>query len=313
MVKNRYFIKIVPDGANAIHRFVLHRRHILGAAALVLVALIGALGAHSYQLRQAKSQLQMLEALTAAQQNQLQSINKQASQLQVQLQSVQQQNRQIQTLIGVKSVKAEAKGHAARKKLVRIDQRNFSGEAAGVASKLRALASDSNDTSQEAASLKRLTLRILNLHHLEAMQRDQMIAAIPSIDPVDGAQVVGCFCYRTSPDVGFHEGVDLGANYGETIRAAAAGTVASAAYDGGYGNKVDIDHGNGYHTWYAHMSKFIATPGEHVVKGQPIGLVGSTGFSTGPHLHYQVMLNGTPVDPTPFLQGVPAKVLATLP
>lgn len=313
MVKNRYFIKIVPDGANAIHRFELHRRHILGAAALALVAVIGAFGFHSYQLAQAKSQLQALQALTATQQNQLQSINKQATQLQTQLQSVQQQNKQIQTLIGVKTDKTSAKPHLGRSKMVRVDPRNFSGEAAGVATRLRELASASRDTSAEAASLKRLTLRILNLRHLEAIQRDQIIAAIPSIDPVDGAAVVGCFCYRTSPDVGFHEGVDLGANYGETVRAAAAGVVASADYDGGFGNKVDIDHGNGYHTWYAHLSKFIAAPGEHVVKGQPIGLVGSTGFSTGPHLHYQVMLNGAPTDPTPYLGGVPAKVLATLP
>ncbi|MDP9017519.1 MAG: M23 family metallopeptidase [Candidatus Eremiobacteraeota bacterium] len=105
----------------------------------------------------------------------------------------------------------------------------------------------------------------------------------------------------------------MGANYGETIRAAAAGTVVSADYDGGYGNKVDIDHGNGYHTLYAHMSRFIARAGDRVVKGQPIGLVGSTGFSTGPHLHYQVMLNGSAIDPTPYLGGVPAKVLASLP
>ena len=313
MVKNRYFIKIVPDGANAIHRFELHRRHIIGAAAVVMVALFSALGFYLYQLHQKSEQLQALQALTATQQNQLQSIDKQTSQLKNELQSVQQQNQQIQNLIGVKSAKQPGKPHSSLRKLSRVDQRGFSGQAAGVESKLRELTSATTDTSVQAASLKRLTLRILNLHHLEAMQRAQMIASIPSIDPVDGAAVVGCFCYRTSPDVGFHQGVDLGANYGEVVRAAAAGIVASADYDGGFGNKVDIDHGNGYHTWYAHLSKFIATPGQRVVKGQPIGLVGSTGFSTGPHLHYQVMLNGTATDPSPYLNGVPSKVLAQLP
>jgi murein DD-endopeptidase MepM/ murein hydrolase activator NlpD len=141
-----------------------------------------------------------------------------------------------------------------------------------------------------------------------------MIAAIPSIDPVDGAEVVGCFCYRTYPDVEFHKGVDLGAGYGETVRAAAAGTVVAAGWDsGGYGIKVDIDHGNGYHTWYAHLSHADVAIGQHVYKGQSIAEVGSTGFSTGPHLHYQVMLNGSAVDPTPFLHGVPSNVLASLP
>ena len=313
MVKDRYFIKIVPRGGNAIHRFELTRRHIIGGAAVLVIACFTALGVHAYQLQQAKSQLEALQALTATQSNQLRAIDHQTMQLKSQLQSVQKQNQQIQRLIGVKSTPA-TKPHSSRTKLTRIDNRNgFSSEAAGVEVKLSDLSRASSRTSEEAASLKRLTLRILNMRHLEAIQRDEMIAAVPSIDPVDGAAVVGCYCYRTSPDVGFHQGVDLGANYGETIRAAAAGTVASTDYDGGFGNKIDIDHGNGYHTWYAHLSRFIAVPGERVVKGQPIGLVGSTGFSTGPHLHYQVMLNGTAIDPTPFLAGVPPKVLASLP
>ncbi len=313
MVKDRYFIKIVPRGGNAIHRFELTRRHIVAAAIFATLAAFSALGVHAYQLHQAKSQLQALQTLTATQSTQLKAIDTQTTRLKSQLQTVQKENQQIQQLIGIKTAPA-LKPHSGRTKLRRVDSRGgFSREAAGVKLRLDDLSLASSHTSQEAASLKRLTLRILNMRHLEAMQREEMIAAIPSIDPVEGAPVVGCFCYRTSPDVGFHQGVDLGADYGQTIRAAAAGTVASAAYDGGFGNKVDIDHGNGYHTWYAHLSKFIATPGEHVVKGQPIGLVGSTGFSTGPHLHYQVMLNGTAVDPAPFLVGVPPKVLASLP
>jgi len=77
--------------------------------------------------------------------------------------------------------------------------------------------------------------------------------------------------------------------------------------------KVDIDHGNGYHSWYAHLSKALVQAGQHVVKGEPIGLVGSTGFSTGPHLHYQLMRDGKPIDPTAYLGGVPRSALATLP
>ena len=313
MVKDRYFIKIVPRGGNAIHRFELTRRHIIGAAAFVVVACFAAMGFHIYQLSQAKTQLQALQTLTATQNVQLQSIDKQATQLKSQLQTVQKQNQQIQQLIGVRP-KQPSKTHANRSKMVRIDSHTgFSTEAAGVERKLSDLTLASSRTSEDAANLKSLTLRILNLRHLESIARTRMMAAIPSIDPVDGAAVVGCFCYRTSPDVGFHQGVDLGANYGETVRAAAAGVIATADYDGGYGNKVDIDHGNGYHTYYAHLSSFIAHAGDRVVKGQPIGLVGSTGFSTGPHLHYQLMLNGTAIDPTPFLGGIPPKVLANLP
>ena len=311
-VKDRYFIKIVPRGGDAIHRFELTRRHIYGACIFAVVAVLAAFGVHLYQLHQAKSQLQALQVLTTTQGDQLKTIDRQTAKLKSELQSVQKQNQQIQQLIGVHPNKP-AKG-AGRAKMSRIEGRSgFSREAAGLENKLTDLADASKRTTLEAAQLRQLTLRILNVRHLEAMQRTQLIAAIPSIDPVDGATVVGCFCYRTSPDVGFHQGVDIGANYGETVRAAAAGTIASADWDGGFGIKVDIDHGNGYHTWYAHLSRSNVHVGERVVKGQPIALVGSTGFSTGPHLHYQVMLNGSAIDPTPYLGGVPPKVLASLP
>ncbi|MBV8373745.1 MAG: M23 family metallopeptidase, partial [Candidatus Eremiobacteraeota bacterium] len=169
------------------------------------------------------------------------------------------------------------------------------------------------ETQKESEGVASLALRVLNVRHLQDLARAREIAAIPSIDPVDGAVVVGCFCYRSAPDNEFHEGVDLGADYGETVRAAAAGIIASSGYDGGYGIKVDIDHGNGYHTWYAHLSRTEVAVGQRVYKGETIAQVGATGFATGPHLHYQIMYQGQPVDPSPFLHGVPANVLATLP
>ena len=103
------------------------------------------------------------------------------------------------------------------------------------------------------------------------------------------------------------------ADWGTAVHAAAAGTVASAGWDGGFGIKVDIDHGNGYHTWYAHLSRVIVVSGRDVAKGAPIAYSGATGEATGPHLHYQVMYEGRAIDPAPFLNGVPAAVMATLP
>ncbi len=166
---------------------------------------------------------------------------------------------------------------------------------------------------RNAPRLPSLASRIINMRRLAQIARARVLAAIPSINPAGKAAVVGCYCYRTSPTAEFHTGVDLDANYGDVVRAAAAGTVVSAQYDGAYGLKVDIDHGNGYHTWYAHLSRADVHPGQKVVKAQSIALVGSTGRSTGPHLHYQVMLNGQAIDPEPFLKGVPPQVLAALP
>ncbi len=252
--------------------------------------------------------------MTASQNARLQTIDRQTSDLRSQLQIVQKQNQQIGQLMGIRPPRHGAPRPTHITKLSRLNVHSrFSREASQIEDKLRDLAAASDATSVQAAFVRRMTLRILNLRHIEALERTRMLAAIPSIDPVAGAPIVGCFCYRSDPSYEFHPGLDLGASYGDTVRAAAAGTVASADWDGGFGLKVDIDHGNGYHSWYAHLSKALVSAGQHVVKGEPIGLVGSTGFSTGPHLHYQLMLNGSPIDPTAYLSGVPRNVSATLP
>ncbi|HEX5416811.1 MAG TPA: peptidoglycan DD-metalloendopeptidase family protein [Chloroflexota bacterium] len=104
---------------------------------------------------------------------------------------------------------------------------------------------------------------------------------------------------------GFHMGLDIGASYGSPIVAAASGAVETAALDTehGYGNEVLINHGGGWETRYAHMSKLVAKPGEQVKQGQIIGYVGDTGFADGPHCHFEVIRNGKWVDPRPMLPG----------
>jgi murein DD-endopeptidase MepM/ murein hydrolase activator NlpD len=98
-----------------------------------------------------------------------------------------------------------------------------------------------------------------------------------------------------------HEGLDLGASYGSPIHAAAAGTVIYAGWLGGYGNLVVVDHGGGLSTAYGHQSAIAVSVGQHVDQGQVIGYVGSTGHSTGPHLHFEVRVNGSAVDPLGYL------------
>ena len=97
-----------------------------------------------------------------------------------------------------------------------------------------------------------------------------------------------------------HTGTDIGASYGASIVAANSGTVTLAGWNSGYGNCVIIDHGGGKATLYAHMSSYSVSSGQHVQKGQQIGKVGSTGNSTGPHLHFEVLINGTAVDPMQY-------------
>ena len=94
-----------------------------------------------------------------------------------------------------------------------------------------------------------------------------------------------------------HTGIDIPATTGTPIRAAESGQVITASYQGAYGNCVIIDHGNGYSTLYGHQSSIAVSVGDTVTRGQTIGYVGSTGYSTGPHLHFEIRVNGSPQDP----------------
>jgi murein DD-endopeptidase MepM/ murein hydrolase activator NlpD len=110
------------------------------------------------------------------------------------------------------------------------------------------------------------------------------------------------FGFRTHPLFGrrhFHSGVDIAAPRGTPVRAAMDGTVLYAGWYGGYGKLVVLDHGGGLSTLYGHLSAILVNPGARVTRSQVIGRVGSTGYSTGPHLHYEVRRNGRPVDPLP--------------
>jgi len=137
--------------------------------------------------------------------------------------------------------------------------------------------------------------------------RDKMLNSIPSIIPIankDLKRIGSGFGYRIHPILHvlkLHTGVDLSADRGTPIYSSGDGVVVQAsATSGGYGNCIRINHGYSYLTLYGHLSKIIVSAGQKVKRGQLIGLVGSTGRATGPHLHYEVRINGTPVNPVNF-------------
>lgn len=304
MIRDRYYVKIVPQQGDRIHRFRVRKRFIAAGLLAVAVAVIGSMLFAGAQVVHARAQVDAIRTQAASQRNTLDAIDAKTEALRRQLQRVQKQNQEIRQLIGAPNAHAFVQKTSWQRSGPRLDV---------VREHLRVLAFASSATLRESDGVKTLAMRVLNIRHVRDLARAAEIAAVPSIDPVDGAAVIGCFCYRSAPDSEFHEGVDLGADYGQTVRAAAAGTVVAGGYDGGYGIKIDIDHGNGYHTWYAHLSRADVSVGEHVYKGETIAQVGATGFATGPHLHYQIMYQGRPIDPAPFLHGVPADVLAALP
>jgi murein DD-endopeptidase MepM/ murein hydrolase activator NlpD len=304
--KNTFVVKIIPPRGYSVYHLKFTRRHVAMIALALLMVLVGAAGFHTYQLRAAQSDLRALQSLTAEQQSKLQTIDKQADALANQLRAVQKENAAIKHLIGAD--RGGAKQHAFAPSSAARQAADFNA----VQRRLRTLAQASEATVDDTKRLQRLAMRVLNLRRMASIARERLIAAIPSMNPVGGG-IASAFGWRTNPWPEFHKGIDLEAGYGTPVRATAAGTVASAGWEGGFGIKVDIDHGNGYHTWYAHLSRATVSVGAQVAKGQPIAFSGSTGESTGPHLHYQVMYQGQAIDPQPFLSGVPAKIIATLP
>ncbi|AOG11822.1 peptidoglycan DD-metalloendopeptidase family protein [Rhizobium sp. AAP116] len=129
---------------------------------------------------------------------------------------------------------------------------------------------------------------------------------LPFANPAPGREITSRFGNRPDPFFGglaMHAGIDFRAPTGTEIRSTGAGKIVTASFSGGYGNMVEIDHGLGLSTRYGHMSRILVSEGDTVETGQILGLAGSTGRSTGPHLHYEVRRNGDPVDPMRFLNA----------
>lgn len=129
---------------------------------------------------------------------------------------------------------------------------------------------------------------------------------LPLANPAAGRSISSTFGVRTDPLIGspaLHSGMDFRAPYGSPARATAAGIVTKAGWNGGYGRMVEIDHGGGFTTRYAHLSKVLVAPDQKVMVGDEVGEVGTSGRSTGPHLHYEVRRDGDAVDPLRFIKA----------
>jgi murein DD-endopeptidase MepM/ murein hydrolase activator NlpD len=147
----------------------------------------------------------------------------------------------------------------------------------------------------------------VNVARAEVDRLAVKIAAVPLHKPVDGEiDTSSGFGVRIDPFLGrpaMHTGLDFRGDTGEAIRVTAPGTVVSAGWSGGYGRMVEVDHGNGLSTRYGHLSEIDVKVGDRLKAGQSVGRLGSTGRSTGPHLHYETRIDGEAVDPAKFLHA----------
>ncbi len=148
------------------------------------------------------------------------------------------------------------------------------------------------------------TLDEVETYIVKIEKKLEEIEAKPTLWPARG-RITSGFGTRSRPYGGgyqFHSGVDIAGSRGSTIRATGSGEVTFSGYRGSLGNLLIIDHGNGYETYYAHLSNFAVSKGEEVEKGQTIGYMGASGRTTGTHLHYEVHHNGSPVNPVHYME-----------
>lgn len=277
---DRFYAFIVARTSRSrahIRRICVHKRW-LKASALVLFAVMCGLVYGFYGLTQQAAHLrtehenQRLRAENDKQRQELQNLNNRVD-------AVEDTSRKLAEVSGVQEETKTVRGQGG-------PARPVDSAAALLALELK------------TAKLER------ELHMYEGFLRQHGMT--PSIWPVVGKLESGVGG-RRNPFSGrgyeYHEGLDIDAGYGMPVQVAASGKVMIAGWQRGYGNVVYVDHGSGLSTRYGHLSGIDVSVGQTVTRGQTIGLVGSTGRSTGPHLHYEVRINNQPVDPRPYLPG----------
>jgi murein DD-endopeptidase MepM/ murein hydrolase activator NlpD len=176
-----------------------------------------------------------------------------------------------------------------------------------------ALATQTNSTLESSYRASLYAFNLIRNSSLVSSSRSTAMGFLPSADvvresvpsmwPVRG-QISAGFGQRLDPFSGegvFHSGVDIRVPFGTRVEVGGDGIILQAGFDGGYGNDIIVDHGNGMTTKYGHLSKIFVVVGQEVKRGQVIGAVGMTGKTTGPHLHYEVLVNDTPVNPMKYL------------
>jgi murein DD-endopeptidase MepM/ murein hydrolase activator NlpD len=150
-------------------------------------------------------------------------------------------------------------------------------------------------------------LYAVKIARAEIEQLTRSLSSIPLRKPVTGdTEIMSGFGVRIDPFLSrpaMHTGLDIRAEVGDPVQVTANGTVTTAGWSGGYGKMVEVDHGNGFATRYGHMSEIEVKVGQQVKIGQSLGKVGTTGRSTGPHLHYETRIDGEAMDPQKFLNA----------
>jgi murein DD-endopeptidase MepM/ murein hydrolase activator NlpD len=323
---------IIPDANQSVVRFrIPHLFAYIAAACFSMLLLISIIiyVTHSHTLKEANDLQDKLSGANQQWSATLTSKDKAIEQLQNEVIQLSQQAEQMKTQVeemkkfendlkSIAGIDASSVGKAVADTSMGSKDEPTDGTAT---EKVSGIGGSPNPASQEdIIKLGEQTLASFTALHSEVKElqtsltetkqkvadKQQLLRVTPTLFPTSIKVITSTFGYRTDPFThrpSFHSGIDFGARENDAVYATAAGKVVSTGSDMFHGNNIVIEHSKGLRTWYMHLNKILVNKGDSVDKGTTIGLVGSTGRSTGPHLHYEVLKNGESIDPKPYLKA----------
>ncbi len=274
-----------------------HLKYAFTAVASFLVAVIctiGVLAHFAFQNEAQKQELAEYKQTKSAQEQQIKELQQMAEKNQKQLAYISKLEDQVRSQMAKNGTqlppKSEASAYAGK-----------GGASLGEASEINVMLEQEKNIQRQASAKAADLQNLLDAIENENYRRD----VTPSQWPTDGGYVSSSYGGRANPFSGYgsdwHPGIDIAVDYGTPVYASAAGYVQQAGWYGGYGRYIRLSHDFGYETAYGHMSRLAVSAGSFVKKGQVIGYVGSTGYSTGPHLHFEIIRNGEQVNPASLM------------
>ena len=292
-----YTLMLVPHDGRSISKKDLHTRQMkkaascIGVVALGTVGLVVLLSGMLYVRNKEANELAAYKAIKAQQEQKLQELEKNTEAVQKQLAMLHKIETQVREQMKKAGMELPGKSEPAEK---------TGGKGGPSKTKVSDLV-----VLQEQNALLQKNLQV------STQDWDNLLTSIktenyrqevtPNLWPLDGGYISSDFGGRANPFDGYssdyHPGIDIAENYGAPVYASASGYVQRAGWYGGYGKYIKISHDYGYATAYGHLSSIEISAGDYVSKGQLIGYVGSTGYSTGPHLHFEVLLYGEQINP----------------
>ncbi len=305
-----YTIKFIPPQGGDVKTIRLPLNLLKYGVVSLLAGALLFVGAFSYAVystfanRNGAAEIEDLRQVNSIQQEQLLQLAKKANSLQEEMNQLKKLEEDIRRLSGAQPMQENQQDNGNGEQ--NVDPETHNGQGGPLSTPTVQNVSDTLVLVEQGLAVRRQSLMALKE---ELSQRQQSLGlpamalpggTTPTIWPARGV-VSSPYGLRWNGS-DFHPGIDIANDMGTPIIATADGVVRVAGWnDGGYGNMVDIDHGNGIMTRYGHAMQVAVTAGQHVRRGQVIAYMGSTGFSTGPHVHYEVRINGQAVNPSAYL------------